>query len=80
LINRQLGAKQKPGGLSELTAAEMRILRLIADYKTTREIAEELFVSHLTVQTHRRNICEKLGVSGSNALIKFALAHKSSLT
>jgi DNA-binding CsgD family transcriptional regulator len=33
----------------------------------------------LTVETHRRNICEKLGLRGSNALVKFALAHKQDL-
>jgi DNA-binding NarL/FixJ family response regulator len=54
--------------LKALTTTEMRILRLIAADKTTREIAEALFVSPLTVETHRRNICEKLGLRGSNAL------------
>jgi DNA-binding NarL/FixJ family response regulator len=65
-----------PGSLKDLTAAEMRVLRLVAEYKTTREIAAELFVSPLTVETHRRNMCEKLGLRGSNALVRFSLANK----
>jgi DNA-binding NarL/FixJ family response regulator len=70
---------RQTGRLKDLTPAEMRVLRLVAEYKTTREIAEELFVSPLTIETHRRNICEKLGVRGSNGLVKFALAHQQAL-
>jgi DNA-binding NarL/FixJ family response regulator len=73
-------AKVKTGAqMSDLTAAELRVFRLIAELKTTREIAESLHVSPLTVETHRRNICEKLGLRGSNALVKFALARKGAL-
>jgi DNA-binding CsgD family transcriptional regulator len=46
---------------------------------TSREIAEKLSVSVRTVENHRNNICSKLGVNGSHALIKFALQHQSSL-
>lgn len=74
--NRPKPAAAKDGP-RELTATELRILKLIGDYKTTKEIAEALFVSPLTVETHRRNICEKLGLRGSHALIKYALANKS---
>jgi DNA-binding NarL/FixJ family response regulator len=66
-------------GLEDLTPTERRILKLIAGYKTSREIAEELFVSYHTVETHRRNICEKLDLHGSHALMKFALAHLTEL-
>jgi DNA-binding NarL/FixJ family response regulator len=76
---KQESESRQTGRLKDLTPSEMRIMRLVAEYKTTREIAEELFVSPLTVETHRRNICEKLGVRGSNALVKFALAHKQEL-
>ncbi|MGH9764387.1 MAG: response regulator transcription factor, partial [Blastocatellia bacterium] len=58
-----------------LTPTERRILKLVAEYKTSREIAEELFISYHTVETHRRNICEKLDLHGSHALMRFALAH-----
>ncbi|MGH9941135.1 MAG: LuxR C-terminal-related transcriptional regulator, partial [Pyrinomonadaceae bacterium] len=65
--------------LADLTPAERRVLRLIADDKTSKEIAAELFISHRTVENHRANICQKLELKGSHALLKFALAHKSEL-
>lgn len=65
--------------LESLTTTEMRILSLLADYKTSKEIAGDLFISPRTVDTHRNNICQKLDVHGSHALMKFALAHKDVL-
>lgn len=58
----------------QLSASEMRILSLIAEYKTSREIADTLFISPRTVETHRTNICTKLGLQGRHALMKFALS------
>lgn len=66
-------------GLSSLTPTEREILKLIADYKTSREIGNALYISPLTVKTHRRNISLKLDITGSNALMKFALDNKSLL-
>lgn len=66
-------------GLQTLTPTENRILRFIADKKTSKEIADELFVSPRTVDNHRANICQKLDLRGGNALLKFALEHKSEL-
>lgn len=82
LINRRqraAGLRQQNPTLNDLTTAERRILQLIADYKTSREIADELCISYRTVETHRTNICQKLGLHGSHALMKFALAHKTEL-
>ena len=76
---RRSAASQKPS-LKDLTPTERRVLKLIADYKTSREIAEELFISYHTVETHRRNICDKLDLHGSHALMKFALAHVEELS
>lgn len=67
-------------GLASLTPTERRVLRLISDYKTSKEIAAELFVSLRTIETHRNHICQKLDLHGSHALMKFALAHKSQLS
>jgi two-component system response regulator DegU len=67
-------------GLKELTPAEIRILRLIAESRTTREIAGELFISYRTVENHRANICVKLDLHGNNSLLKFALEHRSELS
>lgn len=82
LINRRGRAdalvKEKPA-LDDLTPMERRILKLIAVDKTSKEIAEELFISHRTVETHRTNISRKLDLHGSLALIKFAVTHKSQL-
>ena len=72
-------AEERPG-LASLTPTELRVLHLIAEYKTSREIAAELFISPRTVETHRSNICQKLDIHGSHALMKFALAHKSELS
>jgi DNA-binding NarL/FixJ family response regulator len=66
-------------GIRDLTPAEQNILRLIAAEKMSRQIAVELHISVRTVERHRANICDKLNLHGSNALIRFAIAHKSEL-
>lgn len=58
----------------QLSVSEMRILSLIAEYKTSREIADTLYISPRTVETHRTNICTKLGLQGRHALMKYALS------
>jgi DNA-binding NarL/FixJ family response regulator len=70
--------RQKPS-LDDLTPTERRILLLIADYKTSTEIAKDLFISPRTVETHRTNICNKLDLHGKHALMKFALSHRHEL-
>lgn len=65
--------------LAGLTSTELRILSLLADYKTSKEIAQDLFISPRTVDTHRNHICQKLDIHGSHALMKFALGHKDLL-
>jgi DNA-binding NarL/FixJ family response regulator len=66
-------------GINDLSPAERNILRLIAAEKTSRQIADELSISPRTVDRHRENICKKLDLHGSNAIIRFALTHKSEL-
>jgi DNA-binding NarL/FixJ family response regulator len=81
LINlSQTKAGKSEQVIKDLTPTELRVLKLIAQYKTSREIADELFISHHTVETHRRNICDKLDLHGSHALMKFALAHARELS
>jgi DNA-binding NarL/FixJ family response regulator len=65
--------------LSELTDAERRVLVLLAEYKTSKEIAAALCVSARTVENHRANICTKLNLHGTHALVKFAIQHKFGL-
>ena len=82
LVNRVRQAETAGSARSDLeilTTTELRILSLLADYKTSKEIAQELFISPRTVDTHRNNICQKLDIHGSHALVKFALAHKDLL-
>ncbi|HMN46695.1 MAG TPA: response regulator transcription factor [Povalibacter sp.] len=72
-------ASHKPG-LADLTTAEKRILKRIAEKKTSREIAAELHVSPRTIETHRTNICTKLSLKGANSLLQFALENRESLS
>src|SRR5215216_145693 len=64
-------------GIHLLTEAEGRILKLIAEYKTSKEIADELFISMRTVDRHRANITNKLDLKGADAFMQFALEDKS---
>ena len=65
--------------MHKLSPAERRILYLIAQGETTREIAKALFISPKTVENHRLNIADKLDVHGQNALLRFALQHRGEL-
>lgn len=69
------------GITANLTPTERRIMRLIADGKTSKEIGAELSIHYRTIENHRTNICRKLNLEGegANALLRFALQHKSSL-
>jgi DNA-binding NarL/FixJ family response regulator len=71
-------AGEKPE-LEQLTPAERRILRLVADGLTSREIAAQLGLGVRTIEHHRNNVAVKLGLRGSHALTKFALKHQSEL-
>lgn len=71
-------ARRQPQ-VNRLTPTERQILKLIGDYKTSREIAEQMAIGIRTVEHHRANICEKMELKGSHALIKFAVEHKSEL-
>jgi len=77
--NRSTVLSEKTPRLNDLTPTELRVLKLIAENKTSKEIAAQLFISYRTVENHRTNICQKLDIHGSNALIKFALEHKFDL-
>jgi DNA-binding NarL/FixJ family response regulator len=70
--------KKKPQ-LESLTATERRVLRLISEIKTSKEIGEMLNISYKTVENHRSNICTKLDIHGSHSLLKFAIEHKEVL-
>lgn len=82
LINRSrrsIGLTEQQPTINDLTATERRVLKLIAENLTSKEIGEQLFISPRTVEKHRENICQKLNLQGSHSLFKFALQHKSEL-
>lgn len=65
--------------IEDLTPAERRILKLIGEDHTSKEIADMLQLSIKTIENHRLNICHKLNLHGSHSLLKFAFEHKSHL-
>jgi two-component system, NarL family, response regulator DegU len=62
--------------LALLTHTEKRVLKLISENHSTREIAELMFVSSRTIDTHRSNIASKLELKGPNALVRYAFENK----
>jgi DNA-binding NarL/FixJ family response regulator len=76
--NREAAFSSIPG-LADLTPMEIRILKLVAGNKTSKEIAFDLSISPKTVENHRANISAKLHIGGNNALLRFALENKSLL-
>ncbi len=82
LVRRKERAEQLRSNrptLSELSPMEWQVLRELAGNKTSKEIGEALFISHRTVQKHRANICEKIGLQGANRLLEFALRHRDEI-
>ena len=82
LLNRERNIKKKQeeqANISMLTTAEKNILKLISESKTSKEIAGQLYVSVKTIEKHRLNICNKLNIHGTHALIKYAFEHRSEL-
>lgn len=65
--------------LDQLTPAETRVLRFIARGLTTTDIAHRLGNSPKTIENHRSHICQKLGLNGPHAALRFALEHKALL-
>ena len=77
---RRTASTPAPPGVGQLTPSERRVLALLADLRTTKQIAAELGVSPRTIDNHRANLCAKLELAGPHALVKFALEHKRSWT
>jgi len=80
--NFQLGSKKKKrrsdgeeAMVRHLSKREIDVLRLIALEYSSKEIAEQLFISQSTVDTHRKNLTHKLNVKNSIGLAKFAIKH-----
>ncbi|MCK5853303.1 response regulator transcription factor [bacterium] len=65
--------------LKNLSDSEKKVLELISQNLTSKEIADQLTISLRTVQNHRSNICHKLGFHGYHRLLQFALENKQYL-
>lgn len=59
-----------------LSQRELEIIQLIAEGKTNAVIAEQLFISTHTVNTHRKNIMAKLGVNNTAAIVMYAVKYR----
>jgi len=72
-LGARIAAEPPPGATDDLSEREVDVLRLIALGYTNAEIAEQLFLSVRTVETHRSHIQQKLGLSSRAELVGYAL-------
>ena len=82
LLRRQQACealREKKPGIAKLSPTERQVLKLIVEDRTSKEIAELLGCSHRTVESHRQRISQKLELSGSHSLLRFAFDHKAEL-
>lgn len=70
------GRTQKQETDVPLTDREIEVLKLIAEGLTNKEIAEKLFISSRTVDTHRRNLHQKLNIKNAAGLVNYAIKNK----
>jgi len=78
-LNKKSSFEKSNPSINDLTNSERRILKLVSQNKTSKEIAYELSISTKTVENHRNNISKKLNLRGSHSLFKFAIANKQLL-
>jgi DNA-binding NarL/FixJ family response regulator len=67
------GEKSSEGYLKQLRPREQEVLKLIGEGYSTKKIAEYLYISRRTVETHRYNIMKKLNLHKTSALVRFAI-------
>jgi DNA-binding NarL/FixJ family response regulator len=73
-------AEENDVNVESLTNMEQLVLRGVAEFKTSKEIAKELDVSYRTIQNHRSNICSKLGLRGAHQLLNFSCENAHLIT
>lgn len=71
-LNKPVSSRRKSADIP-ISPRELEVLKLIAEEYSNSEIAEKLFISIRTVDTHRRNLLEKLDVKNTAGLVKFAI-------
>ena len=74
-IEHHRAPSQRRNGPETLTERERGVMRLIASGYRTREIAEQLSLSHKTIEKHRSNLMRKLGLRSATAVAAYAIAH-----
>ena len=75
-LGARIAAEPPPGPPDNLSEREVDVLRLIALGHTNAEIAERLFLSVRTVETHRAHIQQKLGLSTRAELVAYVIGHR----
>jgi len=73
---QRLSNRKKENEEAHLTARELEIIRLIEKEYSNKQIAEALFISERTVETHRKNIFRKTNTNSVIGLVKYAYEHK----
>ena len=73
--NNEVFISEKEALKGILTEREIQILKLIAQELSGIQIAEQLFISPTTVESHRKNLFSKIGVNTSVGLVKYAMKH-----
>lgn len=68
--------RKKENEEAHLTDREIEIVRLIEKEYGNKQIAQQLFISERTVETHRKNIFRKTGINSIIGLVKYAYEHK----
>lgn len=74
-VGRDESLTSRPGTVARLTLREVEVLRLVGKEMSTNEIADQLFISVPTVETHRRNLMQKIGAKSVVGLVLFAVKH-----
>lgn len=78
-LRRAENLQEQSSSIKDLTPTELKVMRFIAQHKSSKEIAAEMFISVRTVEQHRANIAEKLSLRGNNALLRYALDHREEI-
>lgn len=73
LLQQSIGQKTNSSFIPKITRREKEVLQAISEELTTQEIADKLYISPKTVETHRMNIMSKLGAKNSVGIIKMAM-------
>lgn len=76
LVNQRTGGKKSSMLTPKISRREKDVLELIVKEHTTQEIADTLFISLKTVESHRRSLLTKLGVRNTAGLVRVAIEHQ----